>query len=218
MIMTTPDAQDLRILLAALRVHLEVGSSRGDAIGDEVRNVSAALNRVDADPREVRLTRHPLIRYLPAALALTRSRAPEVASVLEPVAELLPWRYGYQDRADALGLENAMGWAELAGPEAPFRSREVCFGLTLIGPGRYYLPHHHPAIELYRVIAGRAEWTAGGQTATQRPGAYILHPANIIHAMHTGEEPLLAVYSWTGDVVSPSVWADAGVHPERSQP
>ena len=63
------------------------------------------------------------------------------------------------------------------------------------------------------MIAGRAEWTAGEQTATQRPGDYILHPANIVHAMHTGEEPLLAVYSWTGDVVSPSVWAEAGVHP-----
>ena len=97
-----------------------------------------ALDRVDGEPREIQPTRHPLIRHLPAALALARAHAPGVASVLEPIAELLPWRYGYQKRTDAPGLESSMGWAELVGPEAPFRSREVCFGLTLIGPRRYY--------------------------------------------------------------------------------
>ena len=63
--------------------------------------MSAALDRVDAEPREIQPTRHPLIRHLPAALALASAHAPGVASVLEPVAELLPWRYGYQDRPDA---------------------------------------------------------------------------------------------------------------------
>jgi hypothetical protein len=204
------EAKDLRVLLAALRTCFEAGRSRQDAIGEEIRKVSAALDRVDAQPLDIQPTPHPLIRYLPAALALTRAHSPEVASVLEPIAELLPWRYGYQVRPEAAGLENAMGWAELVGPEAPFRSGEVCFGLTLIGPGSYYPPHHHPAIELYVVLAGHADWTAGGQTATQPPGATILHHADIVHAMRTGEEPLLAIYSWTGDVVSPSVWADRG--------
>jgi len=218
MIMTTPDAQDLRILLAALRAHFEAGYSRGDAVGDEIRKVSAALDRVDGEPREFQPTRHPLVQHLPAVLTSTRTHAPEVASVLEPIAELLPWRYGYQSRVDAPGLESSMGWAELVGPEAPFRSREVCFGLTLIGPRSYYPPHHHPAIELYAVLAGHPDWTAGERTATQPPGAYILHPANIVHAMRTGEEPLLAIYSWTGDVVSPSVWADRGRLSDRTKP
>lgn len=212
------EAKDLRVLLAALRTCFETGRSRTDAIGEEIRKVSAALDRIHAEPRAIQPTRPPLIRHLPAALALTGTHAAEAASVLDRVAELLPWRYGYQERSDAPGLESSMGWAELVGPEAPFPSGEVCFGLTLIGPGSYYLPHHHPAIELYRVLAGHAEWTADGQTATQRPGAYILHPANSVHAMRTSEEPLLAIYSWSGDVVSPSVWADAGVPSERSQP
>ena len=218
MIMTTPDRQDLRLLLAALRTRFEAGRSREDAIGEEIREVSAALDHTDAEPRDVRPTQHPLVQHLPATLALTRTHAPEVASVLEPIAELLPWRYSYQERVDAPGLESSMGWAELVGPEAPFRSSEVCFGLTLIGPRNYYPPHHHPAIELYYVLAGHADWTAGGQTATQPPGATILHHANIVHAMRTGEEPLLAIYSWTGDVVSPSVWADRGRLSDRTKP
>ena len=210
MIMTTPDAQEFQVLLAALRTCFETGRSHADAIGEEIRKVSAALDRVDAQRLDVQPTPHPLVRFLPAALALTRTHAPEVASVLEPIAERLPWRYGYEPRPDAPGLESAMGWAELVGPEAPFGSGEVCFGLTVIGPRSYYPPHHHPAIELYYVLVGHADWTAGERTATQPPGATILHQANSVHAMRTGEEPLLAIYSWTGDVISPSVWADRG--------
>ncbi len=208
--MTLLAAKDLWALLASLQTYFEIGQTRGDAIGDEIRKVSAALDRICGEPREIKPTRHALIHHLPAALALARTRAQEVASVLEPIAELLPWRCSYPPRRDAPGLESTMGWAELVGPEAPFRSTEVCFGLTLIGPYNYYLPHRHPATELYRVLAGSAQWTAGEQTAMQPPGTYILHPTNIAHAMRTGEEPLLAIYSWTGDVVSPSIWADSG--------
>jgi hypothetical protein len=212
--MTLLAAKDLRASLTSLQTYFEIGQARQDAIGEEIRKVSAALDRVCGEPREIRPTRHPLIQHLPAALALARTHAPEVASVLEPIAELLSWRYSYPPRYDERGLESAMGWAEMVGPEASVRSGEVCFGLTLIGPDSYYLPHRHPAIELYRVLAGSAEWTAAGQTVMQPPGAYILHPMNSVHAMRTREEPLLAIYSWTGDVVSPSVWADSGLPSE----
>ncbi len=208
--MTVLAAKDLGALLASLQTYFEIGQARRDAIGDEIRKVSAALDLGCGEPREIRPTRHPFIQHLSAGLALARAHAPEVASVLEPIAELLPWRYSYPPRHDAPGLESAMGWAELVGPEAPFRSSEVCFGLTLIGPHSYYLPHCHPAIELYRVLAGTAEWTAAGQTVMRPPGAYILHPSNVVHAMRTGDELLLAIYSWTGDLISPSVWADSG--------
>ena len=40
------------------------------------------------------------------------------------------------------------------------------------------------------------------------PGALVLHPSGVVHAMRTHEEPLLAVYTWTGeDVRTPSVYA-----------
>jgi hypothetical protein len=212
------EAKDLQALLAAMRAYFEAGRARQDAIGDEIRKASAALDLIDAEPRTAGPAGRPLTRHLPAALALTRAEAPELACLLEPIAELLPWRYGYVARPDAPGLDASMGWAELVGPEAPFRSGQVCLGLTLIGPGNHYLPHRHPAVELYRVLAGRAEWSAGEVAAVESPGAYILHAANIVHAMRTEEEPLLAIYSWTGDVVSPSVWADGGHPSEGTQP
>jgi quercetin dioxygenase-like cupin family protein len=128
---------------------------------------------------------------------------------LRPIGNLLPWRYGYSARPDAPGLETAMGWAEIIGPQAPIHSDQFCFGLTLIAPQTYYPPHRHPAVELYQVLIGHAAWTLGSATDIQPPGTIILHASGVVHAMRTGDEPLLAIYSWTGDIVSPSVWAES---------
>jgi hypothetical protein len=129
--------------------------------------------------------------------------APDIAAALRPLAEGLPWRYSYAARADAPELHLNMGWAECVGPAAPFRSDEVCLGLTLIGPHTHYPAHRHPAVEFYHVLTGAAVWSGH----LRPPGAYILHESNQEHAMRTGEAPLLALYTWTGDVVSPSVWS-----------
>jgi mannose-6-phosphate isomerase-like protein (cupin superfamily) len=145
--------------------------------------------------------------HLRAVLDLADHSAPEVAAALRPIAAQLPWRYGYAPRGDVPGLDNAMGWAELVGPAAPILSREVCFGLTLIGPHTHYPPHRHPAVELYRIVVGHPHWTVGETTSVRSPGTAILHEANVVHAMRTEDAPLLAIYSWTGDVETPSAWA-----------
>jgi quercetin dioxygenase-like cupin family protein len=77
----------------------------------------------------------------------------------------------------------------------------------LIAPETRYPPHAHPAIETYLVIAGTALWSLGtAPGAAQPPGALILHPSGEAHAMRTQAEPLLAIWSWRGDVTSPSVY------------
>jgi len=204
----TVAARALAELLRLLRLRFEAEGDRPDAVGAEISRVRAGLDRVRTSALAWTATHHPLIRSLPAALDLLAPLAPEIAGVLGRIGPDLPWRYGYAARPDQPGLEAAMGWAEIVGPAAPFRSDDVCFGLTLIGPDTHYLPHRHPAVELYHVLAGTAAWSAAGVTSLRPPGSLILHPANLVHAMRTGPEPLLALYSWTGDVVSPSVWAD----------
>lgn len=202
------DPAQYRLLLNALRKHFEKGLPRQGPVGEEIKEVSAALARLQASAVAPQPVRHPLVRHLPVALSLVAAQAADLAHTLGPLAAQLPWRYGYAARKDAPNLENEMGWAEIVGPDAPFKSDEVCFGLTLIGAHCTYPPHRHPARELYLVLAGRAGWTVGDQTYIQPPGAYILHEPDVVHAMRTSNEPLLAIYSWTGDVVSPSVWAN----------
>jgi len=207
-------AETVQALLDGLRDRLALASGRDDAIGTEARAVAEGLAAIAPAPAAWEPTAHPLRRFLPTALDLLAATAPGLAAALGRVGPGLPWRYGYAPRADAPGLDGAMGWAELVGPAAPWHSKRVCFGLTLIGPHSHYLPHHHPAVELYHVLAGTAAWTAAGITRVQPPGAFILHPAGQVHAMRTDAEPLLALYSWSGDVVSPSVWAEPAVAEE----
>jgi hypothetical protein len=78
---------------------------------------------------------------------------------------------------------------------APIASDEVCLGVTLIAPHTLYPLHRHNAVETYFVLSGTATWTAAGRSQTQPPGSFILHPSNIVHAMQTWDEPLLAVYT-----------------------
>jgi hypothetical protein len=60
-----------------------------------------------------------------------------------------------------------------------------------------------PAIELYKVLSGTAEWTLEGVTSKRVPGEVILHPSNKIHKMQTYDQTLLALYTWSGnDVVT----------------
>jgi hypothetical protein len=191
---------DLAEVLKRLRGRLDRAEGRAC---EEATRAQTLLDRASAEQSPYTATAHPLVRHLPAVLAGLDRDAPDIAAVLRPLAHGLPWRYGYEASADLPDLHLNMGWAEFVGPTAPFHSDEVCLGLTLIGPHTHYAAHRHPAVELYHVLTGAAEWS--GQP--RPPGAFILHEANQTHAMRTGDEPLLALYTWSGDVVSPSVWS-----------
>lgn len=97
------------------------------------------------------------------------------------------------------------GYLELAGPIGPYVDHGLAAGVLLLGPGRLYPPHAHPAEEVYIPLAGTAEWWRdGGTFRAITPGTPIHHPPNVRHATRTLEEPLLAAYVWMGDVATPA--------------
>lgn len=142
-------------------------------------------------------------RHLGPAVVLAESGPlGEVARALAPVGLTLPWGYNYPDQDPDLAANVA--FAELVGPSGPFLSNRLRLGFTLMGPRLLYPDHAHPAIELYHVMAGRPTWTADGVTTEREAGEFVLHPSEVSHAMRTYDEPLLAIYAWRGDIVSPS--------------
>ncbi len=196
----------LSSLIAAMRLHvLKYAPLEGD-LAQEVKAVQALLDGVLELGDMSRPSAHGVTDHLDATLALVDQQESLLGAALRPLAPYLPWRYSYEPRDDAAGLENNMAWAELIGPIAPRVSRKVCFGLTLIGPHTTYPLHHHPAVEVYSVVVGNATWTLEGQSTIHPPGTVILHPRNALHAMKTHDEPLLAIYSWTGDIDTLSVY------------
>ncbi|HEY2111625.1 MAG TPA: dimethylsulfonioproprionate lyase family protein [Dongiaceae bacterium] len=149
----------------------------------------------------------PACDHLEAALAAGRS-GPE-AGLAEALSALSPARLDLQlpcPRRPARSFRRRRLQPDRrAGRLRP--SDRLLLGPTLIAPSTHYPPHAHPAIETYLVIARTALWSlAGAVAAAQPPGALILHPSAMAHAMQTGAEPLLAIWSWRGDVTSPSVY------------
>jgi mannose-6-phosphate isomerase-like protein (cupin superfamily) len=184
-------------LVCAIHRHLARRKVAGDPVGCEAARALRLLEGIPGPPAPLRPTGHPATRHLAAALSAATG---DVAAALRSIAAALPWRYSYGPRTDGPDLGQDVAFAELVGPYAPFASDTVCLGLTLIGPRTLYPAHVHPAIELYCVVAGSATWTAHAESRRVPPGTFILHPSGVPHAMETGAEPLLAVYTWTGDV------------------
>ena len=95
------------------------------------------------------------------------------------------------------------GYVELAGPGGIAHDEKIALGILLIGPGRLYPQHSHPAREAYLVLAGDAEWRRDGEPWRMRvAGALIHHTPNQTHAMRTSDQPLLALYAWQGDIAT----------------
>jgi hypothetical protein len=185
-------------LIEAIKTHFQHRQPTGDAVGREIAKVLALLEPLPPLTGAFPRRDHPSTRHLASAFEAGNAATADLLAAIRPVAHDLPWRYSYAKRDDAPGLEENMAFAEIIGPEAPFRSDRVCLGLTLIGPETLYPAHAHPAIELYAVAAGTATWMANGASHRNPPGAFILHPGQAVHAMQTHREPLLAVYSWSG--------------------
>jgi quercetin dioxygenase-like cupin family protein len=191
-----------------LRSHFERRQTGFDALARELATVLAHLRAVDYRDGILQGNAHPVEKYLTDKAPSKEKPLTDVLDVFRPLANALPWRYSYSPSSDKPGLENRMAWAELVGPKAPFHSDQVCLGLTVIGPHVRYPEHSHPAVEVYFVLSGTARWTARGATKAQPPGAYILHPSNVVHVMETDDEPLIAAYTWSGDVHTLSAFTD----------
>jgi dimethlysulfoniopropionate lyase len=93
------------------------------------------------------------------------------------------------------------GYAVLAGPGGLVATDSLALGILLLGPKTHYPSHRHPAVEIYVVAAGEAEWRKGESPWRRKaPGSVIRHETMMVHATRTLDEPLLAVYVWQGDL------------------
>jgi mannose-6-phosphate isomerase-like protein (cupin superfamily) len=149
----------------------------------------------------------PACDHLAEALELgIKGPESDIAGGLLQLTPRLRWTYSYPRDARYSGLESQLAFTEVLGKTGIWPSQRMLLGFTLIAPHTHYPAHVHPAIELYLVIVGAAGWTLGGSSAEIRPpGSVIVHPSGAPHAMTTRAEPLLALFTWRGDLAtSPS--------------
>lgn len=160
-----------------------------------------SVHALDLDGVQAKSGRLPVCRFWEQ---VTAGDAPWLA----PLASLYPdlgWvqNPNYVSRPPDPDFLGNYGYAVLAGPGGLVESETLALGLLLLGPGTHYPTHRHPAVEIYVVAGGAAEWQKGAEPWRREPvGAVIRHESMVPHATRTLALPLLAIYLWRGDLAT----------------
>ena len=157
-----------------------------------------ALDLASARPEPRRL---PVCRFWDQAIA---GGGPLLAA-LAALGPSLRWvqNPNYVAAPPSPDFLESYGYAVLAGPGGLVASEALALGVLMLGPGIHYPTHRHPAVEIYIVAAGEAEWQRGeAPWRREPPGTVIRHESMMPHATRTLAEPLLAAYLWRGDLAT----------------
>jgi hypothetical protein len=68
----------------------------------------------------------PLLKYAESSTLHGSKETEPLLGLIREVFDYLPWKYNYEEREDKKNLGSYMGWAELIGPEAPYKSDDFC--------------------------------------------------------------------------------------------
>ncbi len=180
--------------------------------------LAAAATRIagvkQADLRAGQGKRKPVAQFVDRAVDVGRrgplSAIADAFAAVEPRSDWLQ-NPNYSVATLGPGYVDRYGYVELIGPGRPVESADLLVGLLLLGPEMHYPDHAHPAEEIYHVVAGHADWWREGEGWRRKPPGSVIHHAPMMrHAMRTKDEPLLALYCWTGDVKTYATMTEAG--------
>ena len=142
----------------------------------------------------------PVLEHFDRALALARRHAlAELAAALEAARDELCWSQNaaYDETTVDRALLDGYAYAVLTGPDAPLPCEAPLCGYLMMAPGLHYRDHRHAPREIYLVLTPGARWCLdSGDWFEVMPGELIVHEPWQMHAMQTGDEPLLAFAAW----------------------
>ena len=124
----------------------------------------------------------------------------DLISLLLQCSDLLSWREaGFGKLPEE--FSKRIFACEIIGPKGIIDNPSVRLGLLLQLDHVVYPKHWHSAEELYLVLLGEAYWSVDdGSPELRSPENFVHHKSNQPHSMITIDEPLLAMWGWTGDI------------------
>ena len=188
---------DLQRLFAVAEATIRHGSPvLGPAISVTER-IFAALQVPSVLPGRIGSGRLSVCGHLDTALEHAR-RQPrpmcDLADAFAAIESRLRWmtRAGAQTQGEQ--FLNGHANATIVGPDGLETRSDVRIGVSLMAPHTRYPDHRHPPEEVYVVLSG-GEWRQGSD-AWHEPGigGLVYNPPNIVHAMRSAEQPLLALW------------------------
>lgn len=148
-------------------------------------------------------SRVPACVHLQGALGAAQAGPQSVARVgkaFAAIETMLPWKR--RANTESLGPHFAAshGNAVIIGAGGLEPRTDVMVGASLMAPRLQYPDHRHPPEEIYFVLS-KGSWRQQDRPWHEPgPGGIVFNPSNIVHAMLSGEEPLLAIWClWTRD-------------------
>ena len=186
-------------------------ASNSDLNSGYIRTAIEGIDHLgDPDPVES-LKMGVVDQHLDDAVGLAGDTTRSLALAIQAAEPNLQWQTSYDEAAhEPVIATMRKGYAYATVVEAresglhrsaPFVSDDIFIGVTLQAPDIFYPAHSHPAIEVYSVVGGTAEWQHnGGPWAPRPPGSVMVHEANDHHAMQTRSEPLLTWVTWVSDL------------------
>ena len=138
-----------------------------------------------------------VLEQLPASLAAENCHP--AAAALSRIYNHLNWQEA--PRKMPASFVGRYCFTILVGPEGLIKHDRFNFGTFFQGRHTFYPSHRHKAVEIYFPFSGTALWQHGeDEFAPVKPGTLIHHPSCLPHATETLDEPLLAIWAWTGDL------------------
>ena len=149
------------------------------------------------------LRQSPVVEAAPVDVSLSsflQDGQSDLISLLLQCSDLLSWREaGFGKLSEE--FSKRIFASEIIGPKGIIDNPSMRVGLLLQLDHVPYPKHWHSAEELYLVLLGEAHWSVDdGSPEVRSPETFVHHKSNQPHSMTTIDEPLLAMWGWTGDI------------------
>ena len=111
------------------------------------------------------------------------------------------WRETYAGTDIGQEFMDRFGCYCIIGSGGAWASEQMSAYLVYMPRDFWYTWHHHPAEEMYLVVAGEAEFLRhDAPTKTLGPGGAVFHASGQPHAMQTRDHPVMAYVIWRNNL------------------
>ena len=173
------------------------------ALANKIFNAAGRSIGQDAPAGGPAAPQLPVSRWLERGLDNALDHGGQIARIAETLACVTPrlqWFQRPSSPTDDPRFSEHHANAELFGPRGLEQREDIRIGISVLAPATRYPDHQHPPEEIYSVMS-RGEWRCD-QSDWYEPGigSTVHHTPNVMHAMRSTDEPLLAVWClWLGD-------------------
>ncbi len=179
------------------------------ASDDAVTPFVDTLRNVDETPGEnaTHELEHPLMPLLESALAAAAGPHALVEAVTRLASE-----GGFVQVYEGEGINatqaDYMVAKQIVGAKGRLFNEKLRSGIFFLAPNFNYPMHNHAGLEIYYVLSGVLDVQNGVDAEPRRigPGEYSVTPSQVPHALTIGDEPVVLLYIWIGDLESPIYW------------